>query len=74
MTLPLDNLTKNEPMRPIRHLLAAVIAALTLAGVSASAEQRPNILFCISDDQSWAYTGANGDPIVKTPAFDRISA
>ena len=49
-------------MRRIRHLLTAVIVALTLAGVSALAEQRPNILFCISDDQSWAYTGANGDP------------
>ena len=34
---------------------------------------RPNILFCISDDQSYAHTGANGDPVVKTPAFDRIA-
>ena len=33
----------------------------------------PNILFCISDDQSYAHTGANGDPIVKTPAFDKIA-
>ncbi len=33
----------------------------------------PNILFCISDDQSYAHTGANGDPVVKTPAFDRIA-
>ena len=61
-------------MKPIRHLLTAVIAALTLAGVFAQAQQRPNILFCISDDQSWAHTGANGDPIVKTPAFDQIAA
>ena len=33
----------------------------------------PNILFCISDDQSYAHTGANGDPVVKTPAFDRVA-
>ena len=45
--LPHDNLTKNEPMRRIRHLLAAVIAALSLAGVSASAEQRPNVVFIV---------------------------
>ena len=45
--LPLDNLTKNEPMRPIRHLLTAVIAALTLAGVSALAAQRPNVIFIV---------------------------
>ena len=35
--------------------------------------KRPNILFCISDDQSYDHTGANGDPIVKTPAFDKIA-
>ena len=33
----------------------------------------PNILFCISDNQSYAHTGANGDPVVKTPAFDRVA-
>ena len=33
----------------------------------------PNILFCISDDQSYAHTGATGDPVVKTPAFDRVA-
>ena len=38
-----------------------------------SADQRPNILFCISDDQSYAHTGSNGDPVVKTPAFDRVA-
>ena len=38
-----------------------------------SADQRPNILFCISDDQSYAHTGANGDPVVKTPAFDLVA-
>jgi hypothetical protein len=34
-------------MRPIRHLLTAVIAALTLAGVSAADEQRPNVIFIV---------------------------
>ena len=38
-----------------------------------SGDQRPNILFCISDDQSYAHTGANGDPVVKTPAFNRVA-
>jgi N-sulfoglucosamine sulfohydrolase len=35
--------------------------------------KQPNILFCISDDQSYAHTGANGDPVIKTPAFDRVA-
>jgi uncharacterized sulfatase len=34
---------------------------------------RPNILFCISDDQSWAHTSAMGDPVVRTPVFDRVA-
>ncbi|MHC4644345.1 MAG: sulfatase family protein [Planctomycetota bacterium] len=34
---------------------------------------RPNILFCISDDQSWLHAGAYGDKVVKTPNFDRIA-
>ncbi len=42
-------------------------------GLSLSAADRPNILFCISDDQSYAHTGANGDPVVQTPAFDRVA-
>ena len=37
-------------------------------------QEHPNILFCISDDQLWLHTGAMGDPIVKTPAFDRIAS
>ena len=34
---------------------------------------RPNILFCLSDDQSWPHASAYGEPVVKTPVFDRIA-
>lgn len=34
---------------------------------------RPNILFCIADDWGWPHAGAYGDPVVKTPTFDRIA-
>ncbi|MBA62837.1 MAG: hypothetical protein CMJ76_10785 [Planctomycetaceae bacterium] len=52
-----------------------MLIMLILSAVPAvsSAKNRPNILFCISDDQSYAHTSANGDPVVKTPAFDRIA-
>ena len=43
-----------------------------LPAVSAP-KKRPNILFCISDNQSWCHAGAMGDPVVKTPAFDRVA-
>jgi hypothetical protein len=66
------NTVKN---RMIQTLVA--IAALCILGsdtLSASKNlTRPNILFCISDDQSYAHTGANGDPVIQTPAFDRIA-
>jgi N-sulfoglucosamine sulfohydrolase len=53
--------------------LWALPALLLGTGTIDAAESRPNILFCISDDQSYAHTGANGDPVVSTPAFDRVA-
>lgn len=38
-----------------------------------SAAERPNILFCISDDQSWQHAGAYGCRWVNTPGFDRVA-
>ena len=35
---------------------------------------RPNILFCIMDDASWAHMSAYGCEWVETPAFDRLAA
>lgn len=37
------------------------------------ADDRPNILFCIADDWGWPHAGIHGDPVVRTPAFDRIA-
>lgn len=34
---------------------------------------KPNILFAIADDWGWPHAGAYGDPVVKTPVFDRIA-
>jgi arylsulfatase A-like enzyme len=34
---------------------------------------RPNILFVLADDQSHVHTGYAGDPVVRTPAFDRVA-
>lgn len=36
-------------------------------------EKRPNILFAISDDQSFPHTGFAGSNFVRTPAFDRVA-
>jgi N-sulfoglucosamine sulfohydrolase len=51
--------------------LTLLLLSITM---SLSAEDAPpNILFAISDDQSWMHAGANGDAAIKTPAFDRIA-
>jgi len=57
----------------MKSRLRLLTAATVLVASIATASARPNILFCISDDQSYAHTGANGDPVVQTPGFDRIA-
>ncbi len=61
-------------MNSIRILFAtALLAASPLAIAANERLARPNILFVITDDQSWAHTGFAGDPVVKTPHFDRVA-
>lgn len=56
--------------------LILISLALLMKSLYASAQSevlRPNILFAISDDQSFAHTGFAGCTFVETPAFDRIA-
>ncbi|MEP3477633.1 MAG: sulfatase [Fuerstiella sp.] len=58
-------------------LISLILLQLTSACspvLAQQAESRPNILFCISDDQSWKHAGAYGCDWVKTPAFDQVAA
>jgi len=52
-------------------LLLAVLVCRDAQAEKAAA--RPNILFAIADDWGWPHAGAYGDPVVKTPVFDRIA-
>lgn len=52
----------------------AMLMGMLLASCSLlPAADRPNILFCISDDQSWPHASAYGCAWVKTPGFDRVA-
>jgi N-sulfoglucosamine sulfohydrolase len=58
--------------------LGAVSLALTgccrlSAQEAAGPKQRPNILLCIADDWSWPHASIAGDPVVRTPTFDRVA-
>lgn len=58
-----------------RYLIPLAFSLLLLAVhiVYAQKKDRPNILFVIADDWGYPHAGAYGDPIVKTPDFDRIA-
>ncbi len=53
-----------------------LLLAVWLLGNSSpalGAEARPNILLAIADDWGWPHAGVYGDPVVKTPTFDRLA-
>jgi N-sulfoglucosamine sulfohydrolase len=54
--------------------VGAAAALLCCPLTSASAQdKRPNIFLAIADDWGYPHAGAYGDPVVKTPTFDRIA-
>ncbi len=54
-------------------LSSVVLSTLPAQTGTSPSPKRPNILFAISDDQSWPHAGAYGCQFVNTPAFDRIA-
>lgn len=55
----------------IRHLVCVLLTTLPI--FARSEEVKPNILLLIGDNWLYEHAGANGDPVVKTPVFDRIA-
>ena len=49
------------------------LAARTATSAQEMPARKPNILFCLSDDQSYPHAGAYGEPVIKTPVFDRVA-
>jgi N-sulfoglucosamine sulfohydrolase len=72
MTHTLRQLTnmRNTSILTRRELLAATIAGPLIAQ---NRRKQPNILFAISDDQSYLHTSAAGCRAVSTPTFDRVA-
>jgi len=44
-----------------------------LSSCNKTTRELPNILFCISDDQSWVHTSITGTPDINTPGFERVA-
>ncbi|REG85436.1 sulfatase family protein [Algoriphagus antarcticus] len=53
-------------------LLLSVFYISAFQGIAQS--KQPNILFLIADDWSYPHAGVYGDPVVRTPTFDRLAA
>lgn len=62
-------------MKQCLFIILAFCASVAAFGAEPAwaATPRPNILFVISDDQSWAHTSFVGDPVIQTPHFDRVA-
>jgi N-sulfoglucosamine sulfohydrolase len=60
-------------MNKIRVFLTILCLGFSNWSPGQGPDPRPSILFAISDDQAWAFTGANGNAGVKTPTFDRVA-
>ena len=51
----------------------ALAGGLTTGAAPAAEADRPNILFALADDWSWPHAGVYGDPVVRTPVFNRVA-
>jgi len=55
-------------------MLVRLACLSTLAwGTALHAAERPNILFIVADNWRWPNASILGDPLARTPAFDRIA-
>ncbi|HZV34284.1 MAG TPA: sulfatase, partial [Verrucomicrobiae bacterium] len=51
----------------------ATTMSLCAAAQTIATNTRPNILFCLADDQSWPHAGVYGDKTIHTPTQDRVA-
>ena len=54
-------------------LTTAIILIAAAASNGRAADRRPNILLAIADDWGYPHASCYGDPVVKTPTFDRLA-
>ncbi len=70
-----DTIRRRMPC--LHHLLTLLFPICGISPAAAETiapdKRRPNILFYLTDDQSWQHTSIGGDPVLRTPGFDRLA-
>ena len=59
-------------IRPIALALGALTCLCAAGPVPVQADQRPNVLFILTDDQRWDCVSLNPDSVIHTPHTDRL--
>lgn len=57
-----------------RGWMIVLTAAMLLVAAPSPAQEPPNVVLIISDDQAWTDFGFMGHPVVDTPHLDRLAA
>ncbi len=57
----------------MNYRLAFVLGALSLLTPGGQAQEPPNIVLVMADDQGWGDMAYNGHPRLKTPNFDKLA-
>lgn len=61
-------------MDPLRRAFLCLLCLLSAAAAAAPASNRPNVIIVLTDDQGYGDLSAHGNPVLKTPALDRLRA
>lgn len=66
-------ITRRDALKAAGFALAGSLLGSQFAGSRASAGQKPNIVFIMSDDHRWNHLGVQGHPWVQTPNLDKMA-
>ncbi len=58
----------------MESIIRTIIIFCVIPSALLAAEQRPNIVFILSDDQAWMDYGYMGHPDIKTPHLDKLAS
>ena len=56
----------------MRNLKSKIWMVLLGLACCATASEKPNVIFVLTDDMSWGELGCSGNEIIKTPNLDRL--